>query len=133
MIETDIELLAIAESDVQESAGGAMVRARLNKTPSGQWLTCLDDALKTSTRELLGGDPPKYDFLERRQPALAFGVARGKAAAKLEAVAEVVAHANAAARQINEQVASDQRLALEKIEQQRADFAEIKKELLHKK
>jgi hypothetical protein len=105
----------------------------LNKTPSGQWLTCLDEMLRASKSPLLSGDPPKYDFLERRQPVLAFGVAKGLASAKLEAVKEVVAQANRSARHANEQVAADQRVVLERVEQERADFEEIKRELLGKK
>jgi hypothetical protein len=130
MVEIDIELQPIAEGDIQEAGGRALVRARLNKTPSGQWLTCLDEVLRASRSSLLNGDPPKYDFLERRQPVLVFEVAKGLAAAKLKAVKEVVEQANGSARLANEQVAADQRVVLERVEQQRADFEEIKRELL---
>jgi hypothetical protein len=133
MIEIDIELQPLVEGDIQEAGGRALVRARLNKTPSGQWLTCLDAALKASRDNVLNGEPPKYDFLERRQAVLAFGVAKGVAAAKVKAVRELVAQANSSAGHLNAQAAVDQRLALERVEQQHADFAEIKRELLNGK
>jgi hypothetical protein len=130
MIETDIELQSLVEGDIQEAGSRALVRARLNKTPSGQWLTCFDAVLKASKSNLFNGDAPRYDFLERRQPVLAFGVAKGVAATKLKAVRELVDQANSSASHLNDQAATDQRLALERVEHQRADFAEIKRELL---
>jgi len=133
MIEIDIALQPLTEGDIQETAGRAVVRARLNKTPSGQWLTCFATLLKGSASGLLSGDPPKYDFLERRQPVLAFGVSKGAALSKLKVITELVNQTNATAAQMNEQTATEQRLELDRAAQQRADFEEIKRELLTKR
>jgi hypothetical protein len=134
MIETDIATEKLEEDDLKDDggAGGATVCLRLNKKPSHAWEQCFLASVAASPNVMVTASPPRIAASQSGRTAIAFLVRRGTAKAMVAAVVETVGQGNTRATAENDEDAKRQRAIAAGNERHRAQFEEIKRELLGK-